>query len=164
MIILGIDPGTALCGYGLIEKINDRLRPIDCGTVKTPAGMKLDQRLVALYKGITQLIDLYHPDECCVEELFFNTNTKTALSVGQARGVILLACAHKDVPIYEYTPLQVKQAIVGYGRADKKQVQFMVKTILHLKDIPKPDDAADGLALAICHAHSRRILLEEERN
>lgn len=164
MIILGIDPGTAICGYGLIETINYRLRPIDCGTITTSADMKLDQRLVAIYNGISQLIDTYHPEECSVEELFFNTNTSTALSVGQARGVILLASAHKDVPVYGYTPLQVKQAIVGYGRAEKKQVQFMVKTILNLKDIPRPDDAADGLALAICHAHSRKIMLEEQRN
>lgn len=151
MVILGIDPGTAICGFGIVEKNNYQFKLIDYGAVNTPATMSLEERLVRIYDGICLLIDRYHPDEMAVEELFFNNNAKTALSVGQARGVILLAGAHKQVPLYEYTPLQVKQGIVGYGRADKKQVQFMVKTVLQMKETPKPDDAADALAIAICH-------------
>ncbi len=160
MIILGIDPGTAICGYGLIENTNYRLRPIDCGTINTPAGMDLDQRLVAIYNGISELIDTYHPNECSVEELFFNTNTRTALSVGQARGVILLAAAHKQVPIFEYTPLQVKQAIVGYGRADKKANSIYGENIAEFTGHSRPDERGGWFGPAICHAHSRKIMLE----
>ena len=151
MVILGIDPGTAICGFGIVEKNNYQFKLIDFGAVNTPATMSLGERLVRIYDGICLLIDRCQPDEMAVEELFFNNNAKTALSVGQARGVILLAGAHKHIPLYEYTPLQVKQGIVGYGRADKKQIQFMVKTMLNMKETPKPDDAADALAIAICH-------------
>ena len=121
--------------------------------------MSLENRLVRIYDGITMLINKYQPDEMAVEELFFNSNAKTAISVGQARGVILLAGAHKHIPIYEYTPLQVKQGIVGYGRADKKQIQYMVQTMLNMRETPKPDDAADALAIAICHGQSNKNLM-----
>lgn len=159
MIILGIDPGTAICGYGLVDKQGFQYKLVDYGAVNTPAGMSLEERLVRIYDGICLLIDKFQPEEMAVEELFFNNNAKTAISVGQARGVILLAGAHKGIPLFEYTPLQVKQAIVGYGRADKKQIQYMVKTMLNMKDIPKPDDAADALAIAMCHGQSNRAML-----
>ncbi|MEG1497104.1 MAG: crossover junction endodeoxyribonuclease RuvC [Clostridiales bacterium] len=159
MVILGIDPGTAICGYGVVEKVNYKFNLVDYGVVNTPCGMPLEDRLVRIYDGITELIKKYKPEEMAVEELFFNNNAKTALSVGHARGVVLLAGAHCHVPIYEYTPLQVKQGIVGYGRADKKQVQFMVKTILNMKEIPKPDDAADALAIAMCHGQSNKQMM-----
>lgn len=159
MVILGIDPGTAICGYGLVEKHNYQYKLIDYGAVNTPSTMTLEERLVRIYDGICLLIDKYHPDEMAVEELFFNNNAKTAISVGQARGVILLAGAHKGVPLYEYTPLQVKQGIVGYGRADKKQIQYMIKTMLNMKEIPKPDDAADALAIAMCHGQCNKNLI-----
>ena len=132
---------------------------MDYGAVNTPASMSLENRLVRIYDGITMLINKYQPDEMAVEELFFNSNAKTAISVGQARGVILLAGAHKHIPIYEYTPLQVKQGIVGYGRADKKQIQYMVQTMLNMRETPKPDDAADALAIAICHGQSNKNLM-----
>ncbi|MDO4542337.1 MAG: crossover junction endodeoxyribonuclease RuvC [Bacillota bacterium] len=159
MTILGIDPGTAICGYGVVKKDNYRFSLVDYGVVNTPATMALEDRLVRIYDGIRELIRKYSPEEMAVEELFFNNNAKTALSVGHARGVVLLAGAHSSVPIFEYTPLQVKQGIVGYGRADKKQVQFMVKTMLNMSDIPRPDDAADALAIAICHGQCNRNLL-----
>lgn len=153
MIILGIDPGTAITGYGIIRVLGNQFKPVIYGAITTPAGMAMEKRLVMLYEQLCELIDQYRPEQVAVEELFFNQNVTTGITVGQARGVILLACAQKDIPIYEYTPLQVKQALVGYGRADKKQIQQMVKTFLGLREIPKPDDAADGLAIAICHTH-----------
>ena len=159
MVILGIDPGTAICGYGLVEKKNYQYNLLDYGAINTPPTMTLEERLVRIYDGIGLLIDRYHPEEMAVEELFFNNNAKTAIAVGQARGVILLAGAHKGIPLFEYTPLQVKQAIVGYGRADKGQIQYMVKTMLNMKEIPKPDDAADALAIAMCHGQSNRKLM-----
>lgn len=159
MIILGIDPGTAICGYGVVEKENYNFKLLDYGAVNTPAGMALEDRLVRIYDGITALIKKYHPEEMAVEELFFNNNAKTALSVGHARGVVLLAGAHQHIPVYEYTPLQVKQNVVGYGRADKGQVQYMVKTVLNMREIPKPDDAADALAIAICHGQTNKAFL-----
>lgn len=159
MVILGIDPGTAICGYGVVKKENYRFSLVDYGAVNTPAGMPLEERLVRIYDGISELINRYQPQEMAVEELFFNNNAKTALSVGHARGVVLLAGAHCNVPIFEYTPLQVKQGIVGYGRADKQQVQYMVKTMLNMREIPKPDDAADALAIAICHGQCNRLLV-----
>ena len=159
MVILGIDPGTAICGFGVVKKENYSYRLIDYGAVNTPAGMPLEARLVRIYDGIAALIKKYQPQEMAVEELFFNNNAKTALSVGHARGVVLLAGAHQQIPIYEYTPLQVKQNVVGYGRADKKQVQYMVKTILNMGETPKPDDAADALAIAICHGQTNQAFL-----
>ena len=150
MIILGIDPGIAIVGYGIIEYKNNKFKVIDYGAIFTPASISTTKRLEKIYKGIDILIKNYNIDEVGIEELFFNKNVKTAITVAQARGVILLACSHNDKPIYEYTPLQVKQGVVGYGRAKKLQVQQMVEIILNLKEIPKPDDAGDALAVALC--------------
>ncbi len=154
MIIMGIDPGLALMGFGVMETDGYRFRTLDYGVVDTPAGMDEPDRLLMLWDGLNALLKQYKPEAVAVEELFFNKNVKTAVSIGQARGVILLAVKTCGIPLYEYTPLQVKQAVVGYGRAEKKQIQLMVKTILNLKDIPKPDDAADALAIAIAHANN----------
>ncbi len=154
MIILGIDPGLAIVGYGVLEYSGSRFRTLGYGSIQTPAGMPTEERLVAIYKSMGELIEKYKPGCMAVEELFFNTNQTTGIRVSEARGVILLAAAEKKVNIFEYTPLQVKQAVVGYGRAEKKQVISMVTTILGLEKPPKPDDTADALAIAICHAHS----------
>lgn len=154
MLILGIDPGTAIMGYGLIEKQGQTLRAVEYSCWRTPADMPMAQRLRMLYESYESFLLKYSPDTVAVEELFFNRNTTTAISVGQARGVILLGAAQQNTPVYEYTPLQVKQAVVGYGKADKQQVQYMVKALLALQEIPKPDDTADALAIAICHAHT----------
>ncbi|NLI93610.1 MAG: crossover junction endodeoxyribonuclease RuvC [Peptococcaceae bacterium] len=154
MLILGIDPGTAIMGYGLIEKKGQHLTPVAFSCWRTPSDLPMPQRLLHLYHCLEELILKYSPDVMAVEELFFNRNTTTALSVGQARGVVLLSGARNNIEIYEYTPLQVKQAVVGYGKADKKQIQYMVRALLALKENPKPDDTADALAVAICHAHS----------
>lgn len=162
MIILGIDPGTAIMGYGLIEKKGNHLRMIEYACWRTPAHTALQDRLLSLYDNMVDLLNIYQPDHIAVEELFFNRNTTTALSVGHARGVVLLAAAQKGIAVHEYTPLQVKQAVVGYGKADKKQVQHMVRALLALQEIPKPDDAADALAVAICHAHSVSMLRKTE--
>ena len=157
MRILGIDPGIAIVGYGIIEYKNNKFKVIDYGAITTPSTMINTQRLERIYKGIDLLIKNYEIDEVGVEELFFNKNVKTAITVAQARGVILLSCAHNNKPIYEYTPLQVKQGVVGYGRAQKGQVQQMVTSMLKLKEVPKPDDVADALAVAICHAHANKL-------
>lgn len=157
LIIIGIDPGTAITGYGVIECLGNKYKVLDYGCIRTAAGMLLEHRLEKIYQGIATLIRLYHPEEAAIEQLFFNKNARTALAVGHARGVIYLAATHNNVEISEYTPLQVKQAVVGYGRADKHQVQYMIKTIFKMPDIPKPDDAADALAIALCHAHYRII-------
>ena len=154
MRILGIDPGYAILGYGIIEMRGNRFKVIDYGAVTTEAGMEMPDRLKVLYNSLMELIGRFEPEVASVEELFFNTNAKTAILVGQARGVALLACSNSGLEIAEYTLLQIKQALVGNGRAEKKQVQFMVKTILNLKEAPKPDDTADALAAAICHGHS----------
>jgi crossover junction endodeoxyribonuclease RuvC len=153
MRILGIDPGTATTGFGVIEAHGGKLRFVDAGIIKTLPEHSMPSRLSEIYVGLHELIDHYQPDCMAVELLYFATNVTTAISVGQARGVVLLAGAEHSLPIGEYTPLQVKQAVTGYGRADKKQIQEMVRTILGLDGIPKPDDAADGLAIAITHAH-----------
>lgn len=157
MVILGIDPGTARCGYGLIDEAEGRLVQIECGLIETPPAKPLLDRLQAIHEGISKLIDENSPGAIAVEELFFANNAKTAIAVGQARGVILLAAALKGVEVAEYTPLQVKQAVTGYGRADKEQVRSMVKTILNLADLKGHDDASDALAIAICHAFSARL-------
>lgn len=154
MIIVGIDPGTAILGYGLIEQKGNRLRALDFACWRTPAHTPLAERLLMLYEKVFFYLQKNRPDHLAVEELFFNRNTTTALTVGHARGVVLLAGAQQGIPVFEYTPLQVKQAVVGYGRAEKKQVQQMVKGLLRLDEVPRPDDAADALAVAICHAHS----------
>lgn len=157
MIIIGIDPGYAIVGVGVVEYKGNKFRPIEYTAITTPAGMNTVDRLKKIYDEMTMLIDKHKPDSMAIEELFFNSNQKTAINVAQARGVILVAAANKGLPVREYTPLQVKQSVTGYGRADKKQIQEMVKLILHLNVIPKPDDAADALALAICHAHSNKM-------
>lgn len=154
MIILGIDPGMATMGYGVIESSNNRIRVLENGVVTTPSEMETPKRLLNIFNSVEALIQKYSPDAMAYEELFFNKNAKTALIVGHARGVAVLAGARHGIDLFEYTPLQVKQAVVGYGRADKQQVQNMVKLLLNLKEIPKPDDAADALAVAICHLHS----------
>lgn len=154
MRILGIDPGTAITGFGIIEKMGNSFKAIEYGCIRTPANMELSERLVIIHREVAELIRQFAPQEVAIEELFFNNNARTALSVGHARGVIMLAAAEARLPIGEYTPLQVKQAVVGYGRAEKKQVQIMIKTLLNLSAIPKPDDVADALAIAICHGHS----------
>ena len=154
MIILGIDPGLAIVGWGVIEYQNARFRTLAYGSLQTPAGMRTEERLKEIYRGIGELISKYHPDAMAVEELFFNTNITTGIRVAEARGVILLAAEQAGIEIFEYTPLQVKQAVVGYGRAEKRQVITMVTMLLGLEKPPKPDDTADALAIAICHAHS----------
>ncbi|MBE6030439.1 MAG: crossover junction endodeoxyribonuclease RuvC [Firmicutes bacterium] len=154
MKILGIDPGYAILGWGVVEMKGNSFKALNYGAVTTPAGMDMTDRLKVLYNELMNIIVEEEPDIASVEELFFNTNTKTAIMVGQARGVALLACANSGLPVYEFTPLQIKQGLVGYGRAEKKQVQMMVKTILGLSSVPKPDDTADALAAAICCGHS----------
>lgn len=152
--ILGIDPGIAIVGFGFIDKQGHKLVPVQYGSIQTQAGTEDALRLKQVYEATVQLIEKYKPDAVAIEKLFFNRNVTTALTVGQARGVLMLAAVQQGLPIAEYTPLQVKQAIVGYGKAEKKQVQEMVKMFLHLSAVPKPDDVADALAVAICHAHS----------
>ncbi|MBQ7381185.1 MAG: crossover junction endodeoxyribonuclease RuvC [Clostridia bacterium] len=164
MRILGIDPGLAIVGFGVLEYQGSRFRTLGYGSVQTPAGMPTEQRLVEIYRGIGELIDTYKPDCMSIEEIFFNTNQTTGIRVSEARGVILLAAAQKGLNIFEYTPLQVKQAVVGYGRAEKKQVISMVTMLLGLEKPPKPDDTADALALAICHAHSGSSRLADYYN
>jgi len=154
LIILGIDPGLATVGYGVISYDGKNSKVIDFGVIQTPKEDNVAVRLAMIDKASEQLITKFKPDAIAIEELFFNTNTKTAIMVGQARGVALLACANSGLPVYEFTPLQIKQGLVGYGRAEKKQVQMMVKTILGLSSVPKPDDTADALAAAICCGHS----------
>lgn len=157
MIILGIDPGLATLGYGVIEVNNDRRRLIQYGTITTPAGQPMPQRLKAIYGGMNQLLDIYQPDDVAFEELFFSKNITTGMAVSAARGVALLAVAQRTDNLYEYTPMQIKQAVTGYGKADKHQVQMMVKMLLNISEIPKPDDAADAVAIALTHANSANM-------
>ncbi len=157
MVVLGVDPGTATTGYGVLEEIRGKARLIDYGVIRTPANIGQSRRLLEIHNRIREVIDSYAPSVLAVEELFFSRNSKTALTVGQARGVILMTAAQKGLSVYEYTPLEVKQAVVGFGNADKRQVQAMVKAILQMKEVPKPDDAADALAVAICHIHAARL-------
>jgi len=157
MIILGVDPGTAITGYGITEFRGNRFKVIDYDKIITAADLPLASRLKIIYAKIEELLNKFQPDHLAIEELFFNKNIRTALSVGHARGVVLLAAANHNIPTFEYTPLQVKQAVVGYGRAEKKQVQEMVRIILNLGKVPKPDDVADALAITICHAHSFKL-------
>jgi len=154
MKILGIDPGYAILGYGIVDMHGNHFNVCGYGAVVTDSKMDMPNRLKHLYHSLMTIIAEYEPEAASIEELFFNTNTKTAIMVGQARGVAILACANSGLEISEYTPLQIKQALVGYGRAEKAQIQHMVKTILNLKEAPKPDDTADALAAAICHGHS----------
>ena len=157
MRILGIDPGFAITGYSIIDYQGNKFKLIDSGAITTKAGVSFPLRLTKIYDEITQIINTYKPDAISVEELFFNNNVKTAINVAQARGIILVVGCQNNIPTFEYTPLQVKQAVVGYGRADKIQVQKMVKTILKVDTLPKLDDITDSMAIAICHAHSARF-------
>lgn len=154
MIIMGIDPGIATVGYGIVSYNRNKFKVVQYGVITTAAGLSTSTRLLEISNDITTLINIYKPDCAAVEELFFTTNRKTGISVAQARGVILLECSRSGLPLYEYTPLQVKQAVVGYGKAEKSQVMDMTRRILKLDNTPKPDDAADALAIAICHGHS----------
>jgi len=157
MVILGIDPGLATVGFGVVKFERQRFATLNYGAVVTPPRLPVAERLQMIYDGLQQIIDAYKPTDLAVEELFFNTNQKTVITVCEARGVILLAAQKNKLDIGEYTPLQVKQSVVGYGRAEKIQVMTMVKNLLNLKKIPRPDDAADALAIAICHAHSKAV-------
>lgn len=154
MRILGLDPGTAIVGFGFIDREGSRLVPVQYGTIRTESNTDAAVRLQQIYDALMQLIAEYKPEAVAIEKLFFNRNVSTALSVGQARGVMMLAAVQSGLTIAEYTPLQVKQAVVGYGQAEKKQVQEMTRMFLNLSEVPKPDDVADALAIAICHAHS----------
>ncbi len=154
MVVLGIDPGTARMGWGVVEKNNGNPKYLQCGCLKTAKNNKPEQRLETLYNGLRQLVKQFEPDALAVEGLYFSQNVKTALSVGQAKGIVLLAAAQFHLPIFEYTPLQIKQALTGYGRATKKQIQAMVVQELNLDKVPQPDDAADGLAIALTHCYT----------
>ena len=157
MIILGVDPGTAITGYGVIEYTGNKFIGYECGVIQTQASLSLPERLGIIYKKLNDIVERYNPQHMAVEELYFSKNTRTALAVGQARGVVLLTGVQSNLFVGEYTPLQVKQSVVGYGRAKKEQVQRMVATILGLEKVPTPDDAADAYAVAICHAHSYKL-------
>jgi len=157
MVILGIDPGLATLGYGVIEVNGDKRRLIQYGTLTTPAGQPMPQRLRAIFQGMNQLMDIYQPDDVAFEELFFAKNITTGMAVSAARGVALVAVVQRTDNLYEYTPMQIKQAVTGYGGADKHQVQMMVKALLNMKEIARPDDAADALAVALTHANSANM-------
>lgn len=163
MIILGIDPGYAIVGYGVIDYRNNHFSVIDYGAILTDAKTPFNERLEIIYDELTSVIEKYNPEAMAIEKVFYNSNAKTVIDVSQARGVIMLAAQKKKLPAYEYTPLQVKQSVVGYGRAEKKQVQEMTKRILALEKVPKPDDTADALAMAICHAHASGSLMQNMR-
>ncbi|MBO5653146.1 MAG: crossover junction endodeoxyribonuclease RuvC [Clostridia bacterium] len=154
MRILGIDPGLAIVGWGVIEAVGGRFYPVACGSVTTPAHTPVEKRLSMIYDDVSRLMDKYKPDEMAIEELFFNNNRTTGITVAEARGVVLLCAAQHRLPIGEYTPMQVKQAVVGYGLAEKKQVIAMVTSLLKLPAPPKPDDTADALAIALCHGQN----------
>jgi len=160
--VLGVDPGTATTGYGVVEETAEGTQALAYGVVTTPAGQPLPQRLQTIYRELGGLARDWRPDAAAVEELYFSANVRTAMSVGQARGVALLALADAGVTVFEYNPLSVKQALTGYGSADKRQMQEMVKMLLGLNEVPRPDDAADALAVAICHLHSARMRALEE--
>ena len=157
MLVLGIDPGTAITGYGLVRSDGEALSLVDYGVITTPSDRAMPERLQMIHRELTSLIEGHQPTDVALEELFFAKNVRTALNVGQARGVAILAAADAGLKVHEYTPLQVKQAVVGYGRATKDQIQQMVKMLLGLDFVPQPDDAADAIALAICHVHSARL-------
>lgn len=157
MLVLGVDPGTAITGYGLVREEEGGLTLVDYGVITTPAGQPLPERLQTIYSGLADVARKHQPQQAAVEELFFSRNVRTALSVGHARGVALLALVDAGLAIYEYKPLEIKQAITGYGGADKQQVQEMVRLLLSLDHVPQPDDAADAVAVAVCHIHSARM-------
>jgi crossover junction endodeoxyribonuclease RuvC len=157
MRVLGIDPGTATTGYAIVDEIEGRLQLVAIGVITTPAKTPLPLRLQQIYQELEEIVEQHEPDASAVEELFFSRNARTAMSVGHARGVTLLALADADLPIVEYTPMQIKQAATGYGNAGKQQVQEMVRILLNLQDVPKPDDAADAAAVAICYLHRAKL-------
>lgn len=154
MVILGIDPGYAIVGYGILDYRNNHFSIVTFGAITTQAGMPFNRRLEIIYDELNELIERYNPSAMSIEKLFYNNNAKTVIDVSQARGVIMLSAQKHELPVFEYTPLQVKQSVVGYGMAEKKQVQEMTRRILNLEKVPKPDDTADALAMAICHAHT----------
>jgi crossover junction endodeoxyribonuclease RuvC len=163
-VVLGIDPGTATTGYGFVrQEASGDLQAVEYGTIQTPAGMPAHQRLARLYHRLQEILLLHRPQSCAVEKLFFQRNISTAIAVGQARGVVMLAIAEAELEVAEYTPNEIKQAVVGYGNADKRQVQEMVRTLLGLPEIPRPDDAADALAVAITHLHTSQFFAAGER-
>lgn len=164
MLILGIDPGIAITGFGLVEECKNGACLLDYGCIVTDKSQKPEERLAALYQEMSLLVKKSEPDQIAIEKLFFSKNVRTAMAVSQARGVLLLASSEAAVPIVEYTPLEIKLALTGYGKADKKQIQQMVKILLNLKEVPKPDDAADALAIAICHLNSYKIKSMEKEN
>ena len=163
MIILGIDPGVATIGFGLVRAERNRNQLLRYGVITTPPGIPLSNRLLQISNDMEELIHAFHPDEMAVEELFYTKNITTGIAVAHGRGVILLAAEKLGVPVFEYTPMQVKQAVVGYGKAEKRQVMLMTQRLLHMKEIPRPDDAADALALAICHSRAATSLLNTDR-
>ncbi len=152
--VLGVDPGTARMGYAVVHQNGERLQLLTCGALETASSLPLQDRLALLYDGLKDLVDAWHPTELAIEDLFFNRNVRSALSVGQARGVALLLAAHRGLTVSSYTPLQVKEAVTGFGRARKEQIQEMVRVLLDLTYVPQPDDAADAAALAVCHLNS----------
>ena len=164
MRILGIDPGYGITGVGLIEAQRGNLQLLRCGAITTPAGMDFSARLEIIYEDMRKLLEVSKPDAVAIEELFFGHNVTTAIGVAQSRGVILLAIRQAGLPVFQYKPMQVKQAVVGYGNATKHQVQDMTKRLLHLNALPKPDDAADAIAIALCHARSSTSLLSQIKN
>ncbi len=159
MVIIGLDPGIATVGFGIIQESRGNFSALAYGAIRTEAGLPLSERLEIIYNDLNAMLDQFHPDAVAIEELFFNTNITTGISVAHGRGILLLACHQKGIQIFEYTPLQVKQSVVGYGRAEKHQVMEMVKRLLHLEKIPRPDDAADALAIALCHGRAASSLL-----
>ncbi|HIU64865.1 MAG TPA: crossover junction endodeoxyribonuclease RuvC [Candidatus Avacidaminococcus intestinavium] len=161
MLAIGIDPGTAICGYGLVRLNGNKLTPVEYGAITTHKDLLPEVRLLKIYNELLDIIDEFKPEIMAVEQLFFNKNVTTAISVGQARGVILLTAAKSNIPIVEYTPIQIKQSVVGYGGADKEQVTFMVQKLLNIKTKPRPDDVADALAVAICGLHSSATLFRK---
>lgn len=163
MVILGIDPGVATIGFGLIRAERGKNTLLQYGVITTPPGIPLSERLLQISNDMERLIETFRPDEMAVEELFFSKNITTGIAVAHGRGVILLAAEKLGIPVFEYTPMQVKQSVVGYGKAEKKQVMLMTRRLLNMKDIPKPDDAADALAIAICHSRAATSLLNTER-
>lgn len=160
MRVLGIDPGYAIVGWGVVEYVGNRFTPVAFGAVTTQAGLPFEQRLVSVYDGVLEVMQTYKPEALSIEKLFYQHNQTTVIGVAEARGVTLLAAAQCGVPIFEYTPMQVKQAVSGYGKAVKKQVQEMTRVLLHLQTAPKPDDTADALAMAIAHCHCSRSRLQ----
>ena len=162
MKILGIDPGIATIGFGLIQSEHGKHRLLQYGTITTPAGQSLSKRLLQISNDMDRLLDAFHPDEIAIEELFFKTNITTGISVAHGRGVILLSIEKHEIPVFEYSPVQVKQAVTGYGKASKPQVMRMTQRLLQLREIPRPDDAADALAIAICHGRSSSSLLNRQ--